>query len=257
MSPTEFRANPARDPSRAPDPTGLLRVGAWAAIASVALIVVQIAVFAAWPPPERVPEIFELMQRNPALGILSLDGLYIVNNLLVVLMYLALAATLARPAPSLTAIALTFGLIGIASYMASNPAFELLVLAGRAAQATGDAAASLEAGGEALLASWRGTAFLVYYELGAIVLLIWVAAMVRTGVYGRATMAWLLASGILMLVPSTAGIVGLVFGVASLVPWSVACILLARHWLRLVRTASGGPVAPRDTGEDSPSAHHG
>lgn len=221
----------------ATDLTGLLRVGAWAAIASVALIVVQIAVFAAWPPPERVPEIFALMQRNPVLGVVSLDALYIVNNLLVVLMYLALAATLARRAPSLTTIALTLGLIGIASYMASNPAFELLALADRAAQAPGGAA-SLEAGGEALLASWRGSAFLVYYELGAIVLLIWVAAMARTRVYGRATIAWLLAAGILMLVPSTLGTVGLVFGVASLVPWSVACILLARHWLGLARTAS-------------------
>ena len=61
---------------------GVLRTGAAAAVGSVALIVVQVAVFALHPPPVEITEVLALLQRNPALGLLSLDVLYVVNNVL-------------------------------------------------------------------------------------------------------------------------------------------------------------------------------
>lgn len=45
-----------------------------------------------------------------------------------------------------------------------------------------------------------------------------------------------LAAGTPMLVPSPFGIVGMVFAVASLVPWSVFCVVVGLRPLRLART---------------------
>lgn len=39
---------------------GLLVLGAWAALASVALIVIQIVVYVVWPPPETTVEFYDL-----------------------------------------------------------------------------------------------------------------------------------------------------------------------------------------------------
>ena len=48
-------ADPA---TRFDDWRGLLRCGGWAALGSVALTVVQVVVFAIWPPVHTVPEVF-------------------------------------------------------------------------------------------------------------------------------------------------------------------------------------------------------
>lgn len=79
------------------------------------------------------------------------------------------------------------------------------------------------AAGEVLLASWRGTAFLTYYVLNGIALLLVAIALLRTKALGRAPGWWALASGVLMLVPSTFGLIGLVMSVLSLLPWCVMC----------------------------------
>ena len=82
MSFTDAVITPARGDLR-----GLLRGGGWGALASVALIVVQVVVFTIWPPVHTVAEVFALMAQNPVLGLLSLAVLYIANNLLVWLFY--------------------------------------------------------------------------------------------------------------------------------------------------------------------------
>jgi hypothetical protein len=215
---------------------GLLRVGGGAALGSVALTVVQIAVFAAWPPPEDVPGIFALMERSPVLGLLSLDGLYLVNNLLVLLLYLGLAAALWEVSRSGVALVLALGFLQMAAYYASNPAVEMLTLARAHGDADAGERAILEGAGQSLLAEWTGTAFLVYYFLGAAVLLVLTWLLRRSTAFRPSAAWWALAAGILMLVPSPFGIVGMVFAVASLVPWSVFCVVVGLRLLRLVRT---------------------
>lgn len=216
------------------DVRGLLRVGGLAALASVALIVVQVAVFAVWPPVHTVPEIFALMNKNPVLGLVSLDVLYVVNNLLVWLFYLGLGAALFPVSRSAVIVAVGLGTLQMAAYLASNPAVEMLTLA-RAHAATADAPgrAALAAAGEAVLTGWKGTAFLTYYSLGAIVLFVLFWLLRRTTDFPPSTARWALASGVLMLVPSSFGTVGLVFALASLVPWSVLCVGGGRRLLRL------------------------
>ena len=58
-------------------------------------------------PPETVPEIFDLMLRSPLLGLVSIDGLYLVNNVMVLLVYRGLAVPLWAASRSAVALALT------------------------------------------------------------------------------------------------------------------------------------------------------
>lgn len=219
--------------SGAPDPwRGALVTGAVAAVGSVVLIVVQVVVFVVHPPPATVQAFMDLMTRDPLLGLVSLDLLYSVNNVLVALVYLALAVLLWPHARSAVTVAGLLVVLGMATYLASNPAVEMLLLARRHADADPAAQAALLAAGEVLLASWRGTAFLTYYVLNAVGLLVMALVMLRTRVFSGATGWWALAAGVLMLVPSTFGTVGLLMSVASLVPWCVLCVLVAVRFVR-------------------------
>jgi hypothetical protein len=107
-----------------------------------------------------------------------------------------------------------------------------------AAQGSGDhlhrARSSLYlAAGEAQLARYKGTAFDVYYLMNGTSLLLIALVMLRSAVFSRATAYTGVLAGILMVVPSTAGTVGLVFALASLVPWAVFSVLVARRLLQL------------------------
>lgn len=93
----------------------------------------------------------------------------------------------------------------------------------------------LLAAGQALLAIYKGTAFNVYYVFNAAALLILAVVMLRSNVFGRGAAYWGLASGILMTVPSTAGMLGMVFALASLAPWMVFCVLVARSLFQLAK----------------------
>ena len=121
----------------------LYRVGGVAALILLGLIPIQIVIFIAHPPPSTVIGYFTLFQNNWLLGLLNLDLLYMLTMVLTVLIYLALYAALRRASPSLMAIALALGLVGIAVYFASNTAFEMLSLSSQYAAATTDAQRSL------------------------------------------------------------------------------------------------------------------
>ena len=88
---------------------GLYRAAVAAVAAMLVIMVAQIVIFAAWPPPETVEGFFELFQRNPLLGLLSMDLLYILNNSVLMLIYLALYAALRKGAESASLAALVLG----------------------------------------------------------------------------------------------------------------------------------------------------
>jgi hypothetical protein len=210
--------------------TVLYRVGAAAALAIVALIPVQVAVWLAWPPPATVEGFFARFQRSWLLGLLGLDLLYLLTVVLLVPLLLALAVALRRVSPSAVALALALGVVAVAAYFPSNPAVEMLTLSGRHAAATTDGQRALYlAAGEAMLATYTGTAFAVYYVLNGAALLLLAAVMLRSADFGRATAYAGVLSGALMLVPSTAGTIGLICSLASLVPWAVFSVLAARR----------------------------
>lgn len=213
---------------------GLLNAGGAAAITMFVLMVIQIIVFVIWPPPQTVEAYFSLFQNNWLLGLLSLDLLYIVDSTLLILIYLALYIVLKRFGESAMLIGVIFGITGVAAYFASNTAFEMLSLSTQYSEATSEAQrVMLLTTGQAMLETYKGTAFDIYYVLNTIVLFLFSPVMLRSKIFSK-TIAYLgMLAGVLMIVPSTAGVLGLYFSLASLVPWSIWLILVARRLIQL------------------------
>ena len=212
----------------------LYKVGGVAALTMLVIMIAQIIIFIAWPPPSTIEGYFTLFQNNWLLGLLSLDLLYIVNIVPLILIFLALYAALKRVNESIVAIGLTFGLVGIAAYFASNTTFEMLSLSNQYAAATTDVQrAMFLAAGQTMLETYKGTAFNVYYVLNAVALLIFFTVMLRSNIFSKATAYVGIVAGVLMIVPSTAGTIGLYFALASLVPWAIWLILFARRLFQL------------------------
>ncbi len=216
----------------------LYRVAAVAALIIVVFIPIQSIVFVVWPPPSTVIGWFTLFQHNRLLGLLDMDLLLIVDQVLMGLVLLAFYAALKRASPSLMAIALTAGLVGIAAYFASSTAFNMLSLSSQyAAATTAVQRAMFEASGQATLAIWQGTAFDVSYVLEGVALLIIAVVMLRSTLFSNATAYVGILMGVVMLVPPTVGTIGLLFSLGSLVPLEIWLILIAR---RLFQLGSGG-----------------
>jgi Domain of unknown function (DUF4386) len=212
----------------------LYRIGGIAAIIIVSLIPVQLFIFVAWPPPDKALDYFLLFQKNWFLGLLSLDLLYILNNVLLIFVYLGLYAALRQANQTYMLIALVLGFIGIAAYYASTAAFEMLSLSKQYTLAsTEELKLQCLASGQTMLAVYKGTAFNVYYVLNAITLLIMSSVMLHDFTFSKPTAIWGLASGVLMLLPTTAGTIGLIFGIASLLPWIIFSILIALRFFKL------------------------
>jgi len=212
----------------------LHRVGGVSALAVLVLIPIQMVVFFVWPPPNRVIGWFALFQDNALVGLLDMDLLLIVDYLLLIGVFSALWASLRRANESLMAIALILQLVATATYLASTVAFEMLTLSNQYATATTDVERSIFlAAGQTMLATWQGTAFDVSYVLSALAILTVSAVMLRSHrLFSKVTGYAGLSAGILALVPPTAGTIGVVFSLVSLVPLVVWLALIARRLLR-------------------------
>jgi hypothetical protein len=214
----------------------LYRIAGFAAIAMLVIIPVQILVFVVTPIPVSIESWFSLFHNNWLLGLIHQDMLYIVSNILVAVMYLGLYIALRAKNESVMTVALLLGLLGIATYFASNKSFELLGISNQYyAASTETQQFMLLAAGQALLSGWQGTAFLIYYILNGITLVLISCVMLKSVIFKRTTAVIGLISGVLMMIPSTAGTIGLVFSLASLIPWYIFSILTARRLLQISR----------------------
>jgi Domain of unknown function (DUF4386) len=212
----------------------LYKIAGISTLIIVFVIPVQLFVFIAWPPPESVLGYFILFQNNWFLGLLSLDLLYILNTVLLIFVYLGLYIALRQANQTYMLIALVLGYIGIAAYFASTVAFEMLSLSNQYSLSdTQGLKLQCLASGQAMLAQYKGTAFDVYYVLNGISVLIIASVMLRDVTFGKSTAVLGLASGVLMLIPTTAGRIGLFSGIASLIPWIVFSILIASKFFKL------------------------
>ena len=165
----------------------LHRAAHWLAVAMLILIPLQVAVFVLSPPPDTVRGFFELYGHNPFLGLLSLDFIYLFSNAIIVVLYLALFALLFPERPSAASAAIALGLVGIAVYYPSNPAFEMLTLSSLYLQAPAGRQMVYLAAGEAVLAGYTGTAFNVYYVFNALALLLFAFAVLKSPRFSRST----------------------------------------------------------------------
>lgn len=212
----------------------LYKTGGIAAFAIVLIIPIQIAILAVFPPPETVLGFFKLFHENWLLGLLSLDLLYYIDNALLVLVYLGLFASLRKIDFATMIIALTIGLTGIALYYASTIGFEMLSVS-KQYYVTESVAMKhqLLAVGQGLIYKYKGTSFDVYYVFNAITLLLISRTMYKSKNFGKSTAIIGMIAGIFMIIPSTAGTIGLIFSLISLIPWIVFSILIGRKLIQM------------------------
>ena len=214
--------------------TPLYRVGGGAALLAVVSSPLAVMAFLTWPPPTTIESWFALFQRNGFLGLLDLDLLLMTSYVVLIPLYLALYVALRRVSQSFMAIALAFNLLGTALILAANPAAAMLTLSDRYAAATTDAQRTVFLGaGQALLTNWSGTAFDLGYLFGGIGILITAIVMLRSTVFGKFIAYTGLVMGALMLVPASAGTVGLLLSLVSLVPTVIWLLLVARRLFQL------------------------
>jgi len=215
----------------------LNKIGAVAALIIVGFMPLQMIVFFVWPPPTTVSGWFEIFSENAIVGLLDMDLLLIIDYVLLVFVFLALWGVLRRGNEALATLALIFQIVGTAAYFSSATAFEMLSLSSQYATVTTDSERSLLlSAGQTMLVSWQGTAFNVSYVIGAIAALIISLVMLKNRqLFGRFTAHTGIVAGVLGLVPSTAGQVGLVFSLISLPPLAVWLVLIGKALFKQAR----------------------
>lgn len=212
----------------------LYRAAGIAAFIVVALMPVQLAVFALWPPPTTVADWFVFFQQNPIIALMNMDLALIVDYVLLALMYLGLFFVLRTVRPALAATFLLLEVLAAATYFASAVAFDMLAASGLWAGATSELErATALAVGQGLLLTWQGTAFSVSYVLAGAAMLIVGVVMLRGGPFGKITAYAAVLGGALGLIPASAGTVGLVASLLSLIPLGVWLIGTGRGLLRV------------------------
>lgn len=215
----------------------LYRIAQFLTLAMLIIIPLQIIIFVISPPPDTVKGFFELYHQNPFLGLLSLDFLYLFNNAILVIIYLALFVLLYREKPVTVLIAIILGLIGIVCYFPSNPTFEMLTLSNQYFQVLPEQQTIYLAAGEAVIAGYTGTSFDVYYVLSTICLLLFACAIIKSTQFKKSVGYWGLVSGLFMIIPSSAGMLGMIFSLLSLIPWVVFIVLLMLKFKKLAAAA--------------------
>ena len=210
----------------------LSKVALYASWAMAVIIPLQIIVFLVSFPPETAQLWLALFNQNWVLGLLQMDLLFIVDNVLLALLYLALYQILKKKNQPVMMIAILLGLLGIASFFSSNPAFEMWQTAREYAKMPRESLLTIA---EALIFQWKGTAFTIYYVLNGITLITTTLVM-RNSIFGNRTAMVGLISGILMIIPSTAGTVGLVCSLLSLIPWMIFLIMMTGTFRKLSRS---------------------
>jgi hypothetical protein len=218
----------------------LYKVSGMAVLVTVVLIIVQMIVFVLWPPPGNAIDYFNLFQNNVLLGFLSLDLLYVIDNVLLIPILLALYVALRKTNEPFMVLGTMLGFIGIACLFTSNPSVSMYSLSGQYAAATTELQRSLFlAAGQAMLAAYSGTAYHLSLILGSLALVIICIVMLQSKIFSKATAYMGILANVLALglyVPKI-GIYILLFSIIFLWVWYV---LITRKFFQLGRIVSKG-----------------
>ena len=218
----------------------LFKLGGVSALMMVGIIIVQMIVFMSAPPPYEggAAAWFTLFQNNKIIGLIDFELLMIIYVFFSLPITLALYVLLRRVSPSFTAIYIVLSLIGIMSFIAARPAFEMLSLSNGYAAASTDAERAVYlSAGETLLAVFHGTAFQVSYILGSLGGLIISLVMLKTDVFSKTTAYLRIASSVFdfgLYVP----VIGMYISIFSVLFLFIWDILVARRLFQLGRNES-------------------
>ena len=132
----------------------LYKLGGAAALIVAGLTFSEVIGFTFYPQPSTVSDWFMLFQSNRIIGLLDFWGLEVPMYAMFVLVYLALYVVLRKANEGRMAIAMTFALLGIGIFFATNNPFSMLSLSDQYGAATTDAQRStILAAGQAVLAN--------------------------------------------------------------------------------------------------------
>ncbi len=213
----------------------LYKVGGAAALLSVVFFPIQIIVFIVSPPPSTVTGWFTLFQNHPLIGLLDFDLLLLVDQVLAMLIFLALYVALRRASESLMAIGTVLGVASTVLFITSNPAFAMLSLSNQFAAAATDAErATLLAAGQAVLVIWQGSAFHTSYIVGSIAPIIISVVMLRSKVFGKTTAYFGILANVVAL-GLYAPKIGVYISVFSVVFLWIWYLLIARRFFQLAK----------------------
>ena len=212
----------------------LYMVAFYATITMLVIIPLQILVFSITKLPTTTIEWFTLFNTSRLIGFFHADFFILINNVLIAIIYLAFYNLLKETNKGIMQIGILLGLIGIAAYISSNKTFELLRISHEYFQAEDIYQKQiLESAGKVSLLSWQGTAFDTYYVLNGIALFCISLVMYKNSYFTKATATWGLVAAIFMIVPSTAGVVGLICSLLSLIPWYIFSIMFCKVFYRI------------------------
>jgi hypothetical protein len=219
---------------------GLFLAGAIGAALTAACIPLQVLLFIAWPPPASrdVVDWFGLFNGDPVRGLLSMDLVMMVEQVLLVPVVISLWVLLRRGNESLMSLAAPLWLAGGFLFIGSNTAFEMLSLArGYEAATTEVAHAGYLAAGQGMLASYldMGTGFVLGYVISSIGGLLAAGAMLRAA--GWRMTGWVLLAGTLLGLCIFLPVVGIGLSLLSVLVLVVWYVLVA---VRLGRLAAAG-----------------
>jgi hypothetical protein len=224
----------------------LYRTAAIAALVSVALFLFQIVAFFVWPPPSTVAGHFALLQSRPFVGLVSLDFVIIVDEVLAIPICLALYLSLRRVHESLMLIATALSAASIVCFLIATPALNMLYLSHQYAAATvAVEREGLLAAGQAVLSAWLGTPYQVGYVVGSIDMLLVAWVMLRSQIFSKFT-------AYLGIVTSVVGFgvyvpkVGVFISILSVVGMQVWYVMIA---LTLVFLSKGTSQLAHQPGE--------
>ena len=132
----------------------LYKLGGAAALIVVVLTLSEVIGLAFYPQPGTVSDWFMLFQSNRIIGLLDFWGLEVPMYVMFTIVFLALYVVLRKANESRMAIAITFALLGISIFLATNNPFSMLSLSNQYAASTTDAQRStFLAAGQAMLAN--------------------------------------------------------------------------------------------------------
>jgi hypothetical protein len=215
----------------------LYKIGGAAALFSVMIIPIQLIIFIVWGQPETAIGWLDLFQDNKFAGLLAFEILFVVNAVVGIATTLALYVVLRRVNESLMAIATVLALVEVAAFIVARPALEMLYLSNQYAAATTDAQKTMIlAAGEAMLATFHGTAFHVGINLFSIFYLIVSIVMLQSNIFGRVTAYTGVVAAILNWGLYVPGGIGLFLFTLSVIPFlAIWLILVARKLFQLGR----------------------
>jgi hypothetical protein len=209
----------------------LYMIGAVAALLSIVIIPLSIVAFFIWPLwPENI---LLAIQEDWLAGLMGLDFMYLLSNVLAIPFFLVLYVTLKEVDDGWALVALTLGLLGLACLVPSRPILEMFTLSDQYAAAATDAERAVyHAAGEAVLAHFHGMAYHAHYVLGSASLLISSFLMLRSDTFSRATAYVGIVSNIVVFglyVPE----VGVYISMLSVVGYFLWYVLIARRLFQL------------------------